>query len=160
MNQGQLVPDPLILKMLFERLSQNDCAKGYILDGSPRTLPQAQALQDYFKDKTTPLVINLSLSREKILERLTKRVVCSQCGTPYHLLYALPRVAGICDQCQGPLIHREDDTEAVILKRLQVYQEQTAPLIEFYTNQHLLHTVDCSAEKHAVFNQILALTGL
>ncbi len=157
MNQGQLVPDPLILKMLFERLSKSDCSKGYVLDGFPRTLPQARALQDYLKDKTIPLVINLSLSKKKILERLTKRVVCSQCGTPYHLLYAPPRVAGVCNQCQGPLVHREDDTKAVILKRLQVYQEQTEPLIEFYTSQRLLHTLDCRGDKQAIFREILTL---
>lgn len=157
MDQGHLVPDLLILDMLFERVSQKDCAKGYILDGFPRTIPQAEALQKRLDGQGTPIVINLSLSNEKILERLTKRVVCENCGTPYHLIYSPPKVKDQCDKCGGNLIQRPDDIESVIIKRLKVYNRQTEPLIAFYSKQKLLHTIDCSADKAEVFTQILSV---
>lgn len=156
MEKGLLVPDALILDMLFERVSNNDCAKGYILDGFPRTLPQAEALQSRLKGRPAPVVINLALSDAQIIERLTKRVVCETCGTPYHLTYSPPKSPGKCDKCDGKLIQRQDDTEAVITKRLKVYHEQTAPLIAFYSKQKLLHTVDCTAGKEQVFDQVIA----
>ncbi|MBS0605099.1 MAG: adenylate kinase [Verrucomicrobia bacterium] len=156
MDKGHLVPDGLILDMLFERVSLEDCAKGYILDGSPRTIPQAEALQQRLIGQPAPVVINLDLSDAQIIERLTKRVVCEKCGTPYHLLYSPPKTLGKCDKCSGSLIQRPDDTEAVIAKRLKVYHEQTEPLIAFYSKQKLLHTVDCTADKDTVFSMILA----
>lgn len=156
MDKGQLVPDTLILDMLFERVSQKDCAHGYILDGFPRTLPQAEALQARLKGKPEPVVINLDLSDAKILERLTKRISCEKCNTPYHLIYSPPKTAGKCDKCDGKLIQRSDDTEAVIAKRLKVYHEQTAPLIAYYTKQKLLHTVNCEPPKEQVFSQVIA----
>ncbi len=99
MDKGQLVPDQLILDMLFERVSNRDCAKGYILDGFPRTLPQAESLQARLKGQPQPIVINLDLSDAKIIERLTKRLVCESCGTPYHLVYSPPQNNGVCDKC-------------------------------------------------------------
>ena len=157
MDKGQLVPDALILDMLFERVSQKDCANGYILDGFPRTLPQAEALHTRLKGKPDPVVINLELSDAKILERLTNRVSCEKCGTPFHLLYSPPKTEGKCDKCGGKLIQRSDDTEAVIVKRLKVYHEQTAPLIAYYSKQKLLHTVDSSlTPKEKVFTQVVA----
>jgi adenylate kinase len=157
MDKGNLVPDDLVLDMLFERVSQKDCVKGYILDGFPRTIPQAEAFQKRLEKQTPPVVINLDLSDEKVLERLTKRVVCEDCGTSYHLVYSPPEQPGKCDKCSGKLIQRPDDTEAVITKRLKVYNEQTAPLISFYSKQNLLHTIDCSTNKEKVFNQILSI---
>jgi adenylate kinase len=157
MEKGQLVPDVLILDMLFERVSQKDCSTGYILDGFPRTIPQAKALQDRLKGHPEPIVVNLDLSDAKVIERLTQRVVCENCGTPYQLIYSPPRVKEKCDKCEGKLVQRPDDTQAVIIKRLKVYHEQTAPLIAFYSNQKLLHTIDCSAEKDRVFLQILSV---
>lgn len=156
MEKGQLVPDALVLDMLFERTSEKDCARGYILDGVPRTLPQAEALQSRLKGKKPPFVINLNLSDARIIERLTKRVTCERCGTPYHLIYSPPQSEGICDKCQGKLIQRSDDKEEVIAKRLRVYHEQTAPLIAFYKERQQLHTVDCDAPKDVVFSHILA----
>lgn len=155
-DKGQLVPDALILDMLFDRVLEKDCAKGYILDGFPRTLPQAEALQDRLKGKPAPIVINLELSDAKILERLTQRVVCEKCGTPYHLAYSPPKTSGVCDKCQGKLIHRSDDTEEVITKRLKVYHQQTTPLIAYYTQKKLLHSVNCDAGKEKVFSQVIA----
>ena len=156
MDKGQLVTDALILNMLFERVSQKDCSKGYILDGFPRTLPQAEALQDRLKGKTVPVVINLDLSDAKVIERLTNRVTCEKCSTPYHLIYSPPKIEGKCDKCDGKLIQRSDDTEAVITKRLKVYHEQTAPLIAYYSKQKLLHTVNCNVSKEKVFSQLIA----
>lgn len=155
-ENGQLVPDALILDMLFARVSQKDCVNGYILDGFPRTLAQAEALQERLKNRPAPIVINLELSDAKIIERLTKRVVCETCGTPYHLSYSPPKVSGICDKCQGKLIQRSDDTEEVITKRLKVYHEQTAPLIAYYKKKKLLHSVNCDAGKEKVFSQVIA----
>jgi adenylate kinase len=156
MDKGQLVPDALILDMLFERVSQKDCSKGYILDGFPRTLPQAEALQGRLKGKTAPIVINLDLSDAKIIERLTNRVTCEKCGTPYHLIYSPPKTQGKCDKCDGKLVQRSDDTAAVITKRLKVYHEQTAPLITYYSKQNLLHTINCDIPKETVFSQLIA----
>ena len=157
MEKGQLVPDGLILDMLFERVSQKDCSKGYILDGFPRTLPQAEALHDRLKGKPEPIVINLDLPDAKIIERLTKRISCETCNTPYHLISSPPKVQGKCDKCGGKLIQRSDDTEAVITKRLKVYHEQTAPLINYYTKQKLLHTIHCGdIPKEKVFSQVIA----
>jgi adenylate kinase len=156
MDKGQLVPDALIFDILFDRVSQKDCAKGYILDGFPRTLAQAEALQTRLKGKPAPIVINLDLSDAKIIERLANRVSCEKCGTPYHLTYSPPKTKDKCDKCGGKLIHRSDDTEAVITKRLKVYHEQTAPLITFYTKQKLLHTVNCDTQKEKVFSEVVA----
>jgi adenylate kinase len=156
MEKGQLVPDSLILDMLFERVAQKDCAKGYILDGVPRTIAQAEALQKRLQGKSVPIVINLELSDAKIIERLTNRIVCEKCGTPYHLLYSPPKVAGMCDNCQGKLIQRSDDTKEVITKRLKVYHEQTAPLIAYYNKQKLLHSVNCDTDKNKIFSQVIA----
>jgi adenylate kinase len=156
-DQGNLVPDDLVLKMLFERVAKQDCAQGYVLDGFPRTIPQAEALQKHLENQVPPLVVNLELSDHAILERLTKRVVCEKCGTSYHLVYSPPKHTGKCDKCGGNLFQRSDDTEAVITKRLKVYKDQTAPLISFYWKQSLLHTIDCSLGKGQVFSQIISL---
>jgi adenylate kinase len=155
-SKGQLVPDQLILDMLFERVSQADCSKGYILDGFPRTLPQAESLQTHLKGKSQPIVFNLDLADAQIIERLTQRIVCESCGTPYHLAYSPPQQSGICDKCAGKLIHRSDDTEAVISKRLKVYHDQTAPLIAYYTQLKVLHSINCDQPKNKIFAEVVA----
>lgn len=155
-DKGHLVPDHLILNMLFERVSQIDCAKGYILDGFPRTIPQAESLQERLKGQCQPIVLNLDLVDPKIIERLTKRVVCESCGTPYHPVYSPPKNEGVCDKCSGKLIQRSDDTEAVISKRLKVYHDQTAPLIAYYTKLKILHTIDCDNPKDKIFSEVVA----
>jgi adenylate kinase len=157
MEKGQLVPDQLIFDMLFDRVAQKDCSHGYILDGFPRTLTQAEALQRHLHNQTKPIVINLSLSDAIIIERLSKRVVCESCGTPYHLIFSPPKVAGTCDRCHGNVVHRNDDNEEVIKKRLKVYHEQTSPLIAFYSKSKLLHTVDCSQSKEEISSQVVGL---
>lgn len=157
MDKGHLVPDQLILDMLFERVAQTDCARGYILDGFPRTLPQAESLQARLKGLVEPIVINLELSDATIIERLTKRVICEKCGTPYHLLYSPPKKDGVCDKCSGNLIQRSDDTEAVITKRLKVYHEQTSPLVAYYQKLKLLHSINCNQSKEKIFSEVLSL---
>ncbi len=159
MSKGLLVPDALILDMLFERISREDCVKGYILDGFPRTIHQAETLKNRLKGKTTSVVINLEVTDSILIERLANRLVCEKCGTPYHLLYSPPKSEGKCDHCQGHLIQRPDDSRSVVLHRLKIYKEQTAPLIAYYTQQGLLQSVDCSANKDLVLKQILDLVG-
>jgi adenylate kinase len=156
MDKGNLVPDHLILDMLFERVALPDCAKGYILDGFPRTLPQAESLQARLKGRLQPIVLNLDLADSKIIERLTKRVVCESCGSTYHLVYSPPKESGTCDKCSGKLVQRSDDTEAVITKRLKVYHDQTSPLIAYYNQLKLLHTIDCDQSKERIFSEVLA----
>lgn len=154
LDKGQLVPDPLVLDMLFKRIQEKDCAHGYILDGFPRTLAQAKALQARLKGHATFLIINLKLPDSKVLERLSKRVSCEHCGAPYHLLYSPPRKRGVCDQCGGRLVQREDDREEVVRERIRVYHQQTEPLISFYKGLRLLHSVHCDQSKEAIFSEI------
>lgn len=154
-DQGHLVPDPLILDMVFKRLSEPDCAKGYILDGVPRTIPQAEALDTFFT--SSPLIINFSLPKELILERLSLRISCSQCGQPYHRLYSPPKQPEVCDRCQGPLIQRPDDSQEVILKRLEIYSLQTEPLLKFYSERHRFYTIDCSQKnKEQIYTELVS----
>lgn len=138
MNNGQLVPDQLILQMLFERIDQTDCTKGYILDGFPRTLAQAEALNAHFVKGEKILAVHLDLADQKIVDRLTKRVTCETCQAPFHLITSPPKEQGKCDHCSGKLVQRSDDNAEVISKRLKVYHEQTSPLISFYKQKKML----------------------
>ncbi len=156
MDKGQLVPDPLILNMFFERIEAPDCHKGYILDGVPRTLPQAESVQSHLEKKAKIVVVNLSLNDDKVIERLANRLTCEKCGTSYHLLYSPPKHKGICDRCSGKLIQRSDDTETVIRERLNVYRKQTEPLIAFYTHLGLLHTIPCDQPKEKIYATLIA----
>lgn len=156
MQKGQLVPDEIILHMLFERTSVSDCQKGYILDGFPRTLAQAEKLQVYFEqNQLEPFVFNLDLSDQMIIKRLSNRLICAKCHTPYHLFNSPPKKAGICDTCHTNLIYRSDDQPEVVSNRLRVYHNQTAPLIRYYNDLKLLHTIDCNHTEKEIFNQIL-----
>lgn len=157
MDKGQLVPDHLILDMLFDRVAQKDCISGFILDGVPRTIAQAEALEAKFCKSNKMLAINHQLSDEEILSRLTNRIVCEKCGTIYHLIYSPSKEKGICDRCRGNLYQREDDKKEVVIRRLQVYHQQTAPVIAYYLKRHLLHQVDCSRSKEQISAEIAAL---
>lgn len=160
-NQGNLVPDELVLDMLFERVSLPDCKTGYILDGFPRTIAQAIALDIRLEGKAQVLALNFNLSDEQIIERITGRLACTGCGRPYHKTFDAPKQAMTCDQCGSALIQREDDKEEVIRKRLEVYRTQTAPLIDYYAQQpDVLKEIDSERDKAAVFNSVLdALSG-
>lgn len=156
MEKGQLVPDEIILHMLFERISALDCKKGYILDGFPRTLAQAEKLQVYFEQhQVEPLVFNLDLSDQVIIKRLGNRLICAKCHTSYHLFNSPPKKADTCDTCHANLIYRPDDQPEVVSNRLRVYHNQTAPLIMYYKELKLLHVIDCNHTEKEVFNQML-----
>lgn len=137
---GQLVPDEVIIGIVSERLAEPDCANGYILDGVPRTIAQAEALEaaEIRFDK----VISIELSDEAIIERMSGRRVCEQCGASYHLTAVPPKVDGVCDSCGGNLIRRKDDAPEIVKARLEVYHRETAPLIEFYQGRGILTAVE------------------
>ncbi len=135
MEKGQLVPDEVTVKMILGRISQPDCAKGILLDGFPRTLEQAKALDGALAKggKGIDLVLYIKVPNEELIKRLGGRWICRGCQTPYHVVEAPPKVAGKCDKCGGELYQRADDTEETVRKRLDVYFSQTAPLIDYYT---------------------------
>ena len=144
MDSGALVPDAVVIGIVEERLAQDDCLKGFILDGFPRTVPQADALAQVLTGlgRSIDHVISLSVDKGELLKRLTGRRACAKCGAGYHVEYAPSKVEGVCDACGGELFQREDDKEETILRRLAVYEEQTAPLIAYYQAAGLLRSVD------------------
>jgi len=155
MEKGNLVPDDVVLDMLFARVSKEDCKKGYILDGFPRTIAQAKALKGKLKD-VDYIAINLQVEDEKLIERITNRIMCRSCGTPFHKIFLPPKEEGKCDKCGGELYQRDDDTEAVVKERLKVYHDQTEPLIEYYANEEkVLSNVDSRGAKDIVFNNLM-----
>lgn len=156
MDQGKLVPDDLIVEMIFDRINHPDCKKGYILDGFPRTLVQAEIFKSHLGSKT-PIVLHFKISDQAVIERLSNRVTCEKCQTPYHLIYSPPKKNLTCDKCGGKLIHRHDDQEAVIKKRLAVFHDMTSPLIAFYKKQHAIHTLDCTQSKESLHKEVLDL---
>ena len=143
MDQGALVPDDVIIRMMGERLAKTDAAQGFILDGFPRTIAQAEALAKLLKDlgQTLETVVYFDVSEPELLRRLTGRRVCRKCGHTYHLVSNPPKRAGVCDACGGELYQRDDDGEATVRKRLEVYREQTAPLLDYYRQRNVLSSV-------------------
>lgn len=160
-DQGHLVPDELVLDMLFDRVSQPDCKKGYILDGFPRTVPQAKELDQRLSNKHQLITLNFNLSDEKIIERVAGRIACKRCGRPYHKTFDPPKNEFLCDCCGGAIHQRDDDREEIIRKRLEVYRTQTEPLIAYYAKQkEVLREIDSQNSKEQVFQDVLeALTS-
>ncbi|CAM3762001.1 MULTISPECIES: adenylate kinase [Paenibacillus] len=158
-DQGLLVPDDVTIGIVEERLQQSDCEKGFLLDGFPRTLSQAEALDDILSRMNTSLdhVINLKVDREKLLARLTGRRICKSCGSTYHVIFNPPKQEGICDKCGGELYQRSDDNEESVGIRLDEYINKTAPLLTFYENKGLLRQIDGDQEIDAVSAQIASL---
>ncbi len=158
MDAGGLVPDEVVVGIVRERLQKPDCAAGFILDGFPRTVPQADALKDTLAElgKDLDAVISLEVDSEALVERLTGRRTCRDCGRGYHIKFDPPRVAGKCDACGGELIQRDDDKEETIRKRLEVYQSSTEPLISYYRKAGLLGTIDGMQDIQVVKKEILA----
>lgn len=144
MDKGLLVPDHLVIKIIEERLQQADCKSGFILDGFPRTVAQAEALDTTLSKMGLDLknVFSIEVDEEELIKRLTGRRICRQCGESYHVNFNPPRKEGICDTCQGELYQRDDDKEETIRNRLKVYQAQTAPVINFYKTKGILHSID------------------
>lgn len=142
LKRGELVPDEIVIKILKERISKDDCKKGFILDGYPRTIPQAKALEKITKiDK----IINLVVPEEVIIQRLSTRRICRKCGSIFNILTLPPKKEGICDNCGGELYQREDDKPEVIRERLKVYQKQTNPLLEFYKGKVPIVNIECKS---------------
>jgi len=144
MDEGKLVPDDVTVRMVLERLAQPDCARGAILDGFPRTIAQAQALERALaaKGQKIQAALYIKVSTDELLRRLGGRYTCKNCGAVYHIVFDPPKQAGVCDKCGGPLYQRPDDTPETAKKRLGVYFQQTAPLIEYYRQQGLLREID------------------
>lgn len=152
MDKGLLVPDSIVIKMILDRLKKNDCKNGFILDGFPRTLNQAEEIGKKIK---IGKVVNLQADDKVIIQRLSKRRVCSKCGAIYHLDYMKPNKESICDKCSGTLCQREDDKPEAIKERLRVYGEKTEPLISYYNEKGILVDVDGSGTPEEEFNLVL-----
>ncbi|MCY0879420.1 MAG: adenylate kinase [Firmicutes bacterium] len=161
MDEGTLVPDDVTESMVQERLRDSDAEAGFVLDGFPRNLAQARHFDGYLRDVGQALdaVLYLNVPSPVVVERLTGRRVCSRCGANYHVRFHPPQVAGVCDLCQAPLVQRPDDREDTVLRRLAVYEEETAPLIAFYRQQHLVREYDGTAPVDAVTAAILESLG-
>lgn len=156
MEKGLLVPDGIILGIVKERLAQADCENGYILDGFPRTLVQAKALQEGLKARGEDIdwAVSLEVDHEKIISRLCGRRVCSDCGQGYHIVFQPPQSDNRCDKCSGELYQRKDDKEETIRERLRQYQDQTSPLIDYYQQLNKLKSINGSGEIEEIFDRI------
>jgi len=156
MDQGNLVPDEVTIGIVKERLSKEDCKDGFLLDGFPRTIAQAEALQELLEEMDTAIdyVLHVNVPKNKLVERLTGRRVCPTCGTSYHVLYNPPKQEGLCDKDGATLIQRDDDQEATVKNRLQVNIEQSQPLLDFYKEKGYLVDIDGDQEIGLVFKDI------
>ena len=161
MDQGLLVPDELVVDLVVDRVKQDDCKKGYVLDGFPRTIPQAEALDKALAaiGEKMDYAIDVNVPDENIVHRMSGRRACVGCGATYHLEYAPTKTEGICDACGKELILRDDDKPETVKKRLGVYHEQTQPLIDYYTNAKILKTVDGTVDINDVFQTIVDILG-
>ncbi len=159
MEKGQLVPDEVVIGLIEERLKEPDCEKGFILDGFPRTVAQAEALEKVLADmgKKIDHVINIEVPEEELLKRLTGRRTCKKCGAMYHIVFNPPKQEGVCDKCGGELYQRADDNEETVKSRLEVYHKQTAPLIDFYSQKGLLRRVDGTGSIQDIFAEIVKI---
>lgn len=153
MDEGKLVPDEVVIGIVKERLSADDCSKGFILDGFPRTIPQAEALDNMGVE--IQYVINIDVADEKIINRMSGRRVCENCGKPYHLTNLPPKIEGVCDDCNGTLVQRKDDHPDTVLARLDIYHKETEPLVDYYKNQGKLVNVAGSDDVAATTEVIL-----
>ncbi len=159
MDRGELVPDEVVIDIVKDRLSTPDCRGGFILDGFPRTVAQADALKDMLSSLGMHIdhVINIQVPQDVVVKRLTARRTCSSCGSVYHLLYNPPQEEGVCDECGGELYQRDDDSRETVLSRLEEYEKKTQPLSEYYRREGLLRDIDGSAEPGGVFEEIRAV---
>ena len=155
MDQGLLVPDEVTIGMLLDRIHQNDCEKGYVLDGFPRTIPQAESLTRALTEhgEAIDFAIDVDVPDENIVNRMGGRRACLKCGATYHVVFAPSAKEGICDVCGSELVLRDDDKPETVQKRLSVYHEQTQPLIDYYTEQGVLKTVDGTRSLDEVFQE-------
>ena len=161
MDQGALVPDELTCDLVVDRIQQEDCANGFVLDGFPRTIPQAEALDAALKklNETMDYAIDVDVPDENIVNRMSGRRACLKCGATYHIVTIPPKQEGICDNCGSEIVQRDDDKPETVQKRLQVYHDQTQPLIDFYNNKGILKSVDGTKDLDVVFDSIKAILG-
>ncbi len=159
MDQGQLVPDELTVKILLDRVAQDDCKNGYVLDGFPRTIPQAEVLDKALTElgESIDYAINVDVPDENIINRMSGRRACVACGATYHIVHIPTKVEGICDRCGAELILRDDDKPETVKKRLDVYHTQTQPLIEYYSAKNVLKNVDGTRDMKDVFADIVSI---
>lgn len=155
--EGKLVPDELTIEIVWDRLDQEDCKNGFLLDGFPRTIPQAEALDEGLAKRGLKLdrVLNIDVDKDSLVKRLSGRRGCPNCGASYHIDNNPTKVEGICDVCQTPVIQREDDKEQTVLDRIKVYDSQTKPLVDFYSKQDLVFTVDGTLPIDEITNKLV-----
>ena len=160
-DQGLLVPDEVTIGMLLDRIQQDDCKKGYILDGFPRTIPQAESLTEALaaNGEAIDFALNVDVPDANIVNRMAGRRACLKCGATYHIQFAAPKKEGICDKCGSELVLRDDDKPETVQKRLEIYHDQTHPLIEYYEKKGVLHTVDGTQTMEDVFKNITDILG-
>ena len=160
-DKGQLVPDELTLDLIMDRFKEDDCKNGYVLDGFPRTIPQAEALDEALKanGEKVDFAIDIDVPDENIVRRMGGRRACVNCGATYHIVYSPTKVEGKCDKCGEELIVRDDDKPETVLSRLEVYHNQTQPLIDYYNEQGILKSVDVTIDMKDVFNEIVKILG-
>ena len=161
MDKGELVPDELVVDLVVDRIKADDCTNGYVLDGFPRTIPQAEALDAALaaiNDKVD-YAINVEVPDENIINRMSGRRACVACGATYHIVHIPTKVDGVCDKCGAELILRDDDKPETVKNRLNVYHEQTQPLIDYYTAKNVLHEVDGTKAMEDVFSSIVSILG-
>jgi len=156
MDKGELVPDDIVFPVLFERIKKEDCKDGFILDGFPRNINQAENLEKLFENRKTK-VIYLKADDEFLVKRLSNRRICEKCGAIYHLINLPPKVDGICDKCGGKLIQRDDDKEDVVRNRLNVYHKLTSPLLDYYKNKGILFEVDATQKLENTVSEIIKI---
>ena len=156
LDSGNLVPDEVTIGLVKERLAKEDCANGFLLDGFPRTLPQAEALKELSKEINRPVevVVNLDCDNDELVRRISGRRVCKNCGAPYHITNMKPKVEGVCDLCGGPLYQRKDDNEEALKVRLQHYVQDTKPLLEFYEKEGLLKNFNSLVGSTQLFDEV------
>ena len=156
MDKGGLVPDSVVIGIVEERIQQPDCDRGYMLDGFPRTVPQAEALDGMLKNLTSQIdhVVSIEVENEELVKRLTGRRTCRDCGAGFHVMFDPPEQEGVCDKCGGELYQRDDDNVATVTSRLEVYGDQTLPLIDYYQGQGKVRPIDGVGEIKQIFGRI------
>lgn len=156
MDKGELVPDLVVIGIVEERIQEPDCKKGYMLDGFPRTVPQAKALDAMLQKLESEIdhVVSIEVANEELIKRLTGRRTCRECGAGFHIMFDPPKQEGVCDKCGGELYQRDDDNEATVRSRLQVYDSQTKPLIDYYQGQEKIRPVDGVGQIKEIFERI------
>ena len=161
MDQGMLVPDELTCDLVMDRIAQDDCVRGFVLDGFPRTIPQAEALTNALNKigQSMEFAIDVDVPDENIVNRMSGRRACLNCGATYHLVFNPTKTEGVCDACGNPTVLRDDDKPETVQKRLSVYHDQTQPLIDYYKEQNILKSVDGTKPMNEVFSDIVDILG-